>query len=116
MIAATEKLRPLLGKRQPNPSWRVSPQNFNAGTEAEVLGGMVTLSPGWFQQGHEVSCLVKCCLSAADLSRGDGARSAAGQREFQIASCLGLAGPNLRIQCNFERNPGGHSSRPPRSR
>jgi hypothetical protein len=58
MMSATEKLYPLLAKPQPNPTWRVSPQNFQPGTSPKVPQGMVTLSSGWFQQGHEVSCLV----------------------------------------------------------
>lgn len=57
MMAATEKLLPLLGKRQSRASWRtppIDPVNFTPGTEGAQ--GVLDISPAWYQQGHEVSC------------------------------------------------------------
>jgi hypothetical protein len=53
MMAATEKLRPLLMKRQIGASWRTDPKKFCPGTKGPK--GSVDISPAWFQQGHEVS-------------------------------------------------------------
>jgi hypothetical protein len=54
MIEATEKLHPLLGKHKGGASWHNDPHLFPKETDGPH--GVVTLSPGWFQQGHEVSC------------------------------------------------------------
>ena len=55
MMAATEKLHPLLEKRPKGTSWRLDPGYFPSGLEG--LQGLVDFSPAWFQQAHEVSCL-----------------------------------------------------------
>jgi hypothetical protein len=54
MMAATEKLYPLLGKSQGSTSWRNHTALFPS--ETEIPSGSLNLSPAWFQQGHEVSC------------------------------------------------------------
>jgi len=53
MLEAREKLRPLLKMLPRRGSWRVNETNFQPGD----LQGVVTLSPAWFQQGHDVSAL-----------------------------------------------------------
>jgi hypothetical protein len=53
MMAATEKLFPLLGKHKGGASWCNDPCLFSSETEGPH--GVVTLSSAWFQQGHEVS-------------------------------------------------------------
>ena len=57
MLAAREKLRPLL-KIPPSgsSSWRDDPSNFHSG---EDLKGTVNFSPAWFPQGHDVSALAQ---------------------------------------------------------
>jgi hypothetical protein len=57
IMAAAERLHPLLGKRKGGASWRVNSENFRPGTES--LQGSVDISPAWFQLGHEVSCFSK---------------------------------------------------------
>ena len=52
-MAATEKLHPLLGKRQGGISWRDDTALFPS--EAKGPHGALNLSPAWFQQGHEVT-------------------------------------------------------------
>ena len=54
MMAATEKLYPLLSKSQGNTSWRNHTALFPSETESP--SGSLNMSPAWFQQGHEVSC------------------------------------------------------------
>ncbi|KAH9012162.1 hypothetical protein EDB85DRAFT_2159236 [Lactarius pseudohatsudake] len=51
MMAATEKLHPLLEKRPKGTSWRLDPGYFPSGLEG--LQGLVNFSPAWFQQAHE---------------------------------------------------------------
>jgi hypothetical protein len=55
IIAATEKLKPSLEKG--GTSWRADPETFYPGTSSgtEAPEGCVSISPAWFQQGHEVS-------------------------------------------------------------
>jgi hypothetical protein len=66
MMAATEKLYPLLGKFKGGASWRNDAELFPSGTEGRR--GVLNLSPAWFQQGHEVSCVsVADSSSAADF-------------------------------------------------
>jgi len=55
MMAATEKLRPLLEATHAGTSWRVDEDNFHPGPI--VPTGVVTLSSGWFEVGKEVSSL-----------------------------------------------------------
>jgi hypothetical protein len=61
MMAATEKLHPLLRKRQPGTSWRVNPQMFHSEPEGPkvptIPRGVINFSSGWFEQGHDVSSL-----------------------------------------------------------
>ncbi|KAI9432244.1 hypothetical protein BJY52DRAFT_1104326, partial [Lactarius psammicola] len=51
MMAATEKLHPLLKNCQTSTSWRVDPEIFPSGLEG--LQGVINISPAWFQQAHE---------------------------------------------------------------
>ncbi|KAH9031242.1 hypothetical protein EDB84DRAFT_1562314 [Lactarius hengduanensis] len=53
IMAATEKLRSFLGKKQTGASSRTHCENFHPGTDVKT--GMITLSPAWFQQGHNNS-------------------------------------------------------------
>lgn len=53
-MEATEKLHPLLGKRQSGALWRGDADNFVKGTKDPP--GVLNISPAWFQQGHDVSC------------------------------------------------------------
>lgn len=52
MLAAREKLRPLIKTSSSNSSWRNNEKNFHSG---EDIQGSVNLSPAWFQQAHDVS-------------------------------------------------------------
>ncbi|KAI9435364.1 hypothetical protein BJY52DRAFT_1096521, partial [Lactarius psammicola] len=52
MMAATEKLHPLLKNCQTSTLWRVDPEIFPSGLEG--LQGVINISPTWFQQAHEV--------------------------------------------------------------
>ena len=52
-MTATEKLHPLLGKRQGGISWHDNPALFPSVSEGPR--GTLNLSPAWFQLGHEVS-------------------------------------------------------------
>jgi hypothetical protein len=107
MLAAREKLLPLLKKSQSGSSWRDEVNNFHPG---EGPHGSVNLSPAWFQQGHDVSASAhRICFSAAHSELGNGATAPAGFCELPLTGCIGLARCHLRIQCNFERNPGGNS-------
>ena len=54
MLAAREKLRPLLKTAQSGNSWRDDLNLYHTG---EGPQGLVNLSPAWFQQGHDVSPL-----------------------------------------------------------
>lgn len=36
-------------------NWRSGPRFFRNATECKVTPGAITLSPAWFQQGHDVS-------------------------------------------------------------
>jgi hypothetical protein len=78
MMAATEKLYPLLSKFKGGASWCNDVGLFPSGTEG--CHGVLNLSPAWFQQGHEVSC-----ISMVDLS------SAADIQWRQCSSALRLA-------------------------
>ena len=51
MMAATEKLHPLLEKPG-GTSWHIDPENFPPGTEDP---GVLDISPTWFQLGHDMS-------------------------------------------------------------
>ncbi|KAH9069435.1 hypothetical protein EDB83DRAFT_2518599 [Lactarius deliciosus] len=53
IMAATEKLRSFLGKKQTGASNRSHSENFHPGPDVQT--GMITLSPAWFQQGHNNS-------------------------------------------------------------
>jgi hypothetical protein len=53
MLEVQEKLHPLLKMLPCHGSWCVNETNFQPGD----LQGVVTLSPVWFQQGHDVSTL-----------------------------------------------------------
>ncbi|KAH9016575.1 hypothetical protein EDB84DRAFT_1256888, partial [Lactarius hengduanensis] len=52
MMAATQKLHPLLEKRPRSTSWRAGPEYFPSGLEG--LQGVADFSPAWFQQAHEM--------------------------------------------------------------
>jgi hypothetical protein len=54
IMAAMEKLHPLIGKCKGGSSWHDDTGLFLSGTE--VPHGLLNLSPTWFQQGHDVSC------------------------------------------------------------
>lgn len=57
IIKATEKLNPLLKKsltEANDADWRNNKRNFKQ-AEAHLCLGSINISPGWFQQGHEVS-------------------------------------------------------------
>jgi hypothetical protein len=56
MLAAQEKLHPLLKMLQLGSSWREDQEHFHSGGEGPQ--GWVNLSPAWFQQGHDVSASV----------------------------------------------------------
>jgi hypothetical protein len=55
MLAAREKLCPLLKlmKSGSGSTWRDDLNNFHS--EGAGPQGVVNLSPGWFQKGHDVS-------------------------------------------------------------
>ena len=64
IMAATEKLYPMLEKKRKKKSkcgtstntgasWRTDPKLFHSGTQAPK--GSINISPAWFQQAHEVS-------------------------------------------------------------
>ena len=55
MMAATEKLYPLLERHQGDDSWRNDAAIYFTGTESPQ--GLLNLSPAWFQQAHEVISL-----------------------------------------------------------
>jgi hypothetical protein len=110
MLGAREKLRPLLGKSQHGSCWRDDLEHFHLGGEGPW--GSVNLSPGWFQQGHDVSASAHSIhFSAAHSESGNGATIPAGFCELQRSCCIGLARCYLRVQCSFERNPGSDSSK-----
>lgn len=52
MLTARERLGPLLDIPQNPRSWRDNPEYFHLGDGPQ---GSENLSPGWFQQGHDVS-------------------------------------------------------------
>jgi hypothetical protein len=109
MLAAKEKLHPLLKIPPSGSCWRDDPKYFQSGGEDPK--GSVNFSPAWFQQGHDVSASVHTIyLSAAYSELGDGATIPTGVCKLPLACCLGLARCHLRVECNFERYPGGGSS------
>jgi hypothetical protein len=55
MLTAREKLGPLLNIPQNSRSWRDNSEYFRQGNGPQ---GSANLSPGWFQQGHDVSASV----------------------------------------------------------
>ncbi|KAH9027147.1 hypothetical protein EDB85DRAFT_2148689 [Lactarius pseudohatsudake] len=55
ITAATENLRPLLRSHQTGASSHANCENFHPGTD--VPTGMITLSPAWFQQGHQAAAI-----------------------------------------------------------
>jgi hypothetical protein len=71
MLAAREKLRPLLDKTQSGnagKSWRNKHEHFFSGDGPR---GSVNLSSGWFELGHDVSALARCIyFSAAHSESG----------------------------------------------
>ncbi|KAN0139580.1 hypothetical protein V8E53_002609 [Lactarius tabidus] len=54
MMAAMEKLHPLLHQHQSGAHWHGDPELFPLGTEGPH--GVLNISPAWFQQGHKVTC------------------------------------------------------------
>jgi hypothetical protein len=56
MLAVQEKLHLLLKMSPSSSSWHDNPSNFHSG---EDLNSLVTLSPVWFPQGHDVSTLAQ---------------------------------------------------------
>ena len=106
MLAAKEKLHPLLNISPAGSNWRDDPKFYSS----EGSQGSVNLSPAWFPQGHDVSSLTRrIYFSEAQFEPGNGARIPAGFCKLQFACCIGLARCRLRIQCDFECNPGGNS-------
>jgi hypothetical protein len=99
MMAATEKLHPLIGNCKGGSSWRDGTGLFPSGTEGPR--GLLNLSPAWFQQGHEVSCFsLSNCHRQLDrqlIFNLDGATIPSGWLDFQKASCLGMARCHLSI-------------------
>jgi hypothetical protein len=96
MLAAREKLRPLLKTSKDSSLWRRDEKNFHP--EGQHPQGSVDLSPGWFQQAHDVSILAhELYSSAAHFKSGDVATTPAGFCELQGARCIGLAGLHLGI-------------------
>jgi hypothetical protein len=107
MLAAREKLRPLLDMSQGGSSWRDDPKYFHSGDGPK---GSVNFSPAWFQQGHDVGALVYTVhFSAANSESGNGATIPTGVCELPLARCIGVARCHLRIECNNKRHPGGNS-------
>ena len=111
MMAATERLHPLLKVSRPNKTnWRGNPKYFNSGGQKRF--GFVNISPAWFQLGHSVSVLVcKIYYLSAAHFKWDRERSPAGQSNIAIISCLTMARWNLNIKHNFKCYSGSHSSR-----
>jgi len=96
MLAAREKLRPLLKTSKSGSSWRRDQNHFRS--EGERPQGSVDLSSGWFQQGHGVSISARELYSlAAHFKSGNVATTPAGFCELQGARCIGLAGFYFRI-------------------
>jgi hypothetical protein len=56
MLVAQEKLCLLLKMLPSSSSWHDNLSNFHSG---EDLNGLVTLLPGWFPQGHDMSTLAQ---------------------------------------------------------
>jgi hypothetical protein len=108
MLLARERLRPLLEKSlRGGGTWRDKMEHFHSG---EGPQGSVNLSPAWFQQGHDVSASeYRIYFSAAHSESGDGAKMPAGLCKFQFYCRFGLARCHLRIQCDYECNPGSNS-------
>jgi hypothetical protein len=81
MLAAREKLRPLLKIGQSGSSWRGKVKYFHPGGEGPQ--GSANLSPAWFQQGHDVSASAqRIYFSAAHFESGNGATTSAGFSEL----------------------------------
>jgi hypothetical protein len=49
---ASQRLAGVLTMGKEDSSWRTSPTYFNH--RAKTKPGIITMSPAWFQQGHEV--------------------------------------------------------------
>jgi len=95
MLAAREKLGPLLKTSKSGSSWRRDQKHFRS--EGKRPKGSVDLSPGWFQQGHDVSIAYELYSSEAHFKSGIVATTPASFCELQGARCIGLAGFYLRI-------------------
>ena len=107
MLAAREKLEQLLIAPQTGTSWRDALNYFHSG---EHLEGVVNISPAWFQLCHDVRALIFRLYSSVPYSKSGGvATIPAAFCKHQIVCRIGLARCHLRIQWNFERNPGGNT-------
>src|SRR5580698_30725 len=117
MLAAQEKLHPLLKLPQSGTgrSWRDELEIFRAGGEGPL--GSVNLSPAWFQQGHDVGASEnRFYFLAAHYELGNRAGIPTHLCELQFSCCIGLAKYHLGIQCSFKCNPGSNSSKALRCR
>jgi len=85
MLAAREKLGLLLK----------TSKHFHS--EGKCPKGLVDLSPGWFQQGHDVSIAYELYSLEAHFKSGIVATTPASFCELQGARYIGLAGFYLRI-------------------
>jgi len=109
MLDAWKKLSPLLNLPKTGSSWHEDTIYF----QGEGPKGSVNLSPAWFQQGHDVSTSIHKPYSlAAHPKSGNIATIPKGFCKLQKGCCIGLARCHLRVQCNFQSNPG---SNPPQT-
>ena len=112
MLAAREKLCPLLKPLKHRGCWCNDPKFYYSGGDSEGPQGSVNLSSVWFQQGHNVSTLAnRIQISAAHYKSGNDATISTHFCQLQVSCCIEPAGRNLWIQCNFECDPGSYSSK-----
>ena len=94
MLMARQKLRPLLDASIRTRSWRDNPNYFHPGEES--LRGSVDFSPAWFQQGRDVSTLVRTLQYLAAYSASENvAEIPAGFCELPIGGRINLASCHL---------------------
>ena len=107
MLAAQEKLGLLLRAPQGSTNWHDDEKYFHSGGEGPL--GLVTLSPAWFSQGHDVSASSgRFIFTAAHPEPANVAGIPKAFCKFHQTCCIGLARCYFRIQCNSECNPGGN--------
>ena len=106
MLAAWEKLGPLLGIRQGSTNWHNDLKYFYF--EGEGPLGLVTFLPAWFLQGHNVSALAdKLIISGAYPEPENVSKIPKAFCKFHQTCCIGLAKCYFWIQRNSECHPGG---------